>query len=159
MKIEETHYEFKIDWRQMAAWYFKQSMNPAISPERRRNCRIQWKLISARLKKKKPLHSTGRICVKPTKGKMKKRKYDTHCGICKKPCSSPKGNCNAKSFVLCGKAKCRLARRNDLQRARRAQVKLNLTGKKSKHDSLVTSSKASRAARQNWKSGATHTPI
>ena len=158
MKVEETHYEFTVNWREMANWHLRRSRADEISPKLRKFHREAYKSVCARLKKNNPLRSTGRNCAEPTQGKMKNRKYDSHCIVCKTPCFAPKGNFNAKRVTICGKKKCRNKRRAECQRNRRSQMVLKFTEKPSKHNSHVKASKTSRTARQNWKSGATLLP-
>jgi len=55
-----------------------------------------------------------------------KKKYDRHCCVCAAPCAAPRGNFNAKKVSLCGKKKCRLQRRSELQRERRKQIIMNV---------------------------------
>jgi hypothetical protein len=155
---EETHYEFSVDWKAMAAFHWRRSFADEISPKMRAFHRRAAKQISAKLKKNHEPHSTGRICVRLTRKNEAMKKNDTHCGVCRKPCQAPKGNWNAQAFVLCGKKKCRLQRRCELQRARRAQIVMDFAKRKSKHDSHAKGSKANRAARQSWKSGLSHVP-
>ncbi len=90
---------------------------------------------------------------------MKRELYDSHCVVCKKPCRAPRGNFHANSVSICKRKKCQITRKTELQKERRRQRILFPKVKKSKHDSHAKGSKASREARQKWKSGLTHVPI
>ena len=199
MKVTETHYEFKVNWEQMKNWHWRRSFADELTPQQRAFHRRAAKTISARLKKNNELHSTGQNCVKLTYPKKPMKKNEGLCGICKCKCVVPERNANHKVFILCGKKKCRLQRRNELQREARKQTTMDFAkkpgakkrvkgikpihpfparmhysiveeelkkeegrqrrnmkpAKVSKHDSHAKASKTSRAARQNWKSGAT----
>lgn len=51
-------------------------------------------------------------------------KHNSHCIICKKPATAPRGNFNAKKPTLCRSVKCRHTRKMELQRDRRRQKEL-----------------------------------
>ncbi len=88
-----------------------------------------------------------------------KTKFNSHCVVCKKPCVAPRGNWNAQLASLCPSKKCRHKRKIELQKERRRQREMFPELKKSKFNSHAKASKTSRAARQNWKSGATLVPM
>lgn len=50
-----------------------------------------------------------------------KRKFDSHCVECGKPCMAPRGNFNASRVSLCKSPRCRRMRKTKLQKDRRRQ--------------------------------------
>ena len=138
-------------WEQARKFHHQKMFTAGLNASTRKFHREQYKIISARLKKKNWQASTGRNSAKPAATKNEPMKNNSRCVECGKPAMAPKGNWNLKSVTLCKNRKCRRKRKIALQRERRKQKLLKLTevkpAKRSKHDSMPTS-RTAKAARK-----------